>query len=282
MSEQARTAVGGEFSDLPPLEYTRSRLDGAFRPQLSRSLELVFGCLQAAELRARGADTTEIRHRSREHLAKEVRWVLLSGGMARMPGIRAALMAEFPDANVETDARLGAPEESVVSGLTFEEVVSDLNLNRPAFDFVVEYRSRSTGNPLGTEVVYPAFSPLYSPEEVMRGEFALGRTHYLDLAGASGEVDAYLSCRALDGSELELHVDGHVVPAIKVPLTARRTGRFKLYVDGRVLLAGSAEVMLRVERWPVIRSGSQRRALHLRQKERSPWDDRPPDWWRFK
>jgi hypothetical protein len=279
-TEEAETAVGGGYDWLPPLRYSRRQLEMAFEPQLSRAMSLIDGALRGAELRSRYSEgPVAIRRMSPELLRKDVRWVLLAGGMSRIPAVRARLIATFPDAIVEADTGLGAPEESVVTGLPFDEVVSELNLHRPAFNFVVQYRSAKNGNGISEEVVYPAFSPLYTPDQVLRGEGQLGYGTELRHPTGVGEVIATITCRSLDGRTLALHVDGMPVAAIEVPLGYRQDGRFKLYADGRILVRGKREANLRVERWPIIRSGAPARPLELLSEVSSWEENRPPNWW---
>lgn len=280
-SEEASTALGAGHEDLPPLRYTRHQLEAAFSPQLERAISLIDGALKGAELRRRNAEgPSAIRQMNTDPLRQDVKWVLLSGGMSRVPAVQARLLATFPNATVETDPGLGSPEESVVAGLTFDDVVSDLNLHRPAFNFVVEFHPRHGDGYLGEQVIYPAFSPLYSPDEVLRGESRLGYSTRFGPPAADGDVTAKVTCRSVDGQSLDLHLDGQPVAGIEVPLDRRHPGGFKLYVDGRIVISGAKDVQLRVERWPIIRSRGRPTPLRF-ETARSAYDDddKPPNWW---
>lgn len=276
-SNDHSTPLGGRY-DLGDLHYSAGRLEEAFRPQLQRAVDCCFAALRAAEFRRRGADDpTALRGLKEDHLAKDVSSVLLAGGFSRVPAVRSRLVAAFPNTAVEYDTRLQAPEESVVSGLTFEQVVSELNLHRPAFDFIAEVRHPRTGQVLDRIVLYPAFSPLYTPDEVMRGQSLLG--HEASFAVPSGlfKAEVSVTCQGLDNKPLDLHVNGLATPSIDLSIDARNSGRFKLYVDGRILLTGTTRRILRVERWPVMHGKSS--PISFVEERRSWEDDLRPGWW---
>ena len=276
--EAHETPVGGSGRNLPPATYTRARAEDAFRPQLDRAIAACFAALRSAELRRRGVDTSDVARLDDSVLAGDVRWVLMAGGLSRVPAVRARLIHEFPHAEVAFDSRLGAPEESVVSGLTFENVVQDLNLHRPAFDFVAEVVDRR-GDVVDAAVLYPAFSPLYRPDEIFRGETHLGYPAELRLPAGVHDGVVKIACRAVDGTLLDLQVDGTPVPRIDMPITSRRPFVFKLYVDGRVLLRAEQQRMLRVDRWPVLHG---KRAPIAFVEEHKPWSaELEPGWWHY-
>ncbi|MFP3907925.1 MAG: hypothetical protein ACLFWR_12905, partial [Acidimicrobiales bacterium] len=168
------------------------------------------------------------------------------------------------------------PEESVVNGLTFDDVVSDLNLHRPGFDFVVRFTSWDNRD-LGEQVVYPAYSPLYDSHQAATGDFLLGRLAELTIP--PGTVRADLACIDADGRHLELHVDGERRPSVQIGTGSRDRLQFKLYVDGRVLVRAAEQQVLRVERWPVLRSGMATPAIGLRTVDQRSDDDPEPGWW---
>lgn len=276
-SMEASTEVGGGFEHIPTLRYERTRLETVFGPQLDHAVRVVFACLRAAELRKRGLnDAAGARNMSNEALARDVAYVLLVGGMSRVPAVATRLSAEFPVATVETDPGVASPEESVVNGLTFDDVVSELNLHRPGFDFVVRLTNRD-GVELDQEVVYPAYSPLYTPAEVALGGFRLGYDATVRIP--SGASVAKLSCTDVDGKRLELHVDGERTNELDISTGYRPELRFKLYVDGTIVVSAAQHRTLRVERWPVLRSGHVSSPIVLRTADRNYEDDLQPGWW---
>jgi hypothetical protein len=273
----ASTDIGGGFVQIPTLRYKRTQLEAAFEAQLGRATRIVFASLRAAELRKRGRnDAAAVRSTSNESLVREVTYVLLVGGMSRVPAVAARLANEFPAAAVETDPGVGSPEESVVNGLVFDEVVSDLNLHRPGFDFVVRFTDRS-GAEVDRHVVYPAFSPLYNSDQVVHGDFLLG--HDCAVPIPPGAVTAELSCVDVDGTTLELHIDDRRQHGLEIATGYRRELAFKQYVDGTIVVRAAASRTLRVERWPVMRSGLAAPTIGLRTVTSVTDDEPAPGWW---
>lgn len=271
------TPIGGRYGGLGELRYSADRLAEAFRPQLEKAVGFCFAALRAAEFRRRGAsDPRALRNIREDHLAKDVNWVLLAGGLSRVPAVRSRLIAAFPNTTVESDSRLQAPEESVVSGLTFERVVSELNLHRPAFNFIADIRHPRSGQVLKRVVLYPAFSPLYTPEQVMRGESLLGYTTAFSVPDGHFAAAVSVTCQGLDGRTLDLHLNGVPVPGIDMSIDENSGGLFKLYVDGRVLLRGREQRTLRVERWPVLHGNTA--PISFVEDARSWDEERRPGW----
>jgi molecular chaperone DnaK (HSP70) len=272
----ATTRIGGGYLDLPALRLDSQDLTEAMSESLTEARRVVERALKLAGLRARDADTAGLRATPFEQLVPQVNFVLAAGGMSRSRDVIAALHRWFPDAKVVKDPGIRAPEESVVSGLTVDEFISDLNLDRPAFSFVVEYADRRSGERLGNETVYEAFSPMYERHQLVTRAFDLG--HKVDLSPPRGrDVVALLSCRSLDGSPLDLRVDDRVMNAAPVNIGSGG-GRFCLYVDGRISLSGRERMDLMVDEWPVIGSTRQQ-PLHARSKNRWVPQVEQYNWW---
>jgi len=256
------------------LRYSQRQLETAFSPMLDRALRLVWSTIRATELRRRGAATPDvIRKMTEGELAKGISWVLLAGGMSRIPAVAARLTQAFPSAAVAADTSLRSPEESVVSGLAYDEVVSDLNLDRPAFDMTVELVDPS-GLCVANQHAYPAFTPLYAPDQIQRGEFLLGRSAEITNP-TKKRVTAKMTCRGVDGRTLPLYIDGVSEESLDVSVEPGKTVWFKLYVDGQVVLGYR---QLRVDRWPVIRGGPNNR-IEFVTDSRGYDDQRVGHWW---
>lgn len=257
------------------LRLSRSELESIFTPQLDVAMSIVEATLRAAELRKRGADTTAVRGIDGDVLRKEVAYVLLSGGLCRVPAVAQRLQQEFPSAEIGTDIRLSHPEESVVSGLTFDEAVSRLNVHRPGFDFVLD----APGH--GRTSLYDAYTPLYTSADILSGRGMLGRDKTVSVGNG---VTATISCVSPEGRAVPLHVRQENRSTDHVSVEADAHGRvfFKLYVDGRVVIRGKDELWFRVERWPVLR-GPNYSPVQLTQLEPSDWRDwrkeQGPGWW---
>ncbi|MDW3217094.1 MAG: Hsp70 family protein [Acidimicrobiales bacterium] len=273
---EASTLVGGGYDDLSPLRLDAKVLAEIMQEPLEAARRAVERTLKLAGLRARNAETATLRATSFDKLTPQVDFVLAVGGMSRSRDVTAALRTWFPDAKVVKDPGVLAPEESVVSGLTVDDVVSELNLDRPAFSFVVEYHDRRTGELLDSETVYEAFSPMYEQHHLVNLAFDLRYSVELR-PPRDRDVVAILSCVTLAGEKLDLRVDDRVLPGAPVYIGSRG-GRFTLYVDGRITLVGQERLEMVVDEWPVIRSESR---SSLRVRAKNQWVDQIEqfNWW---
>ncbi|MEU7026524.1 Hsp70 family protein [Streptomyces sp. NPDC046275] len=247
--------IGGGLSSFPMLEYTRQRLEDAFRPQLGRALEFVRAALCEARLRRRNApDLTSLARMPLETLAADVDYVLLAGGMSQIPLVREEFSRLFPHAQVEYDQSLEAPEESVATGLV---VRSDryhrLNLPRPGFDLVLEWQGEDDRT--HRELLYPAFKPLYSADQIFRRESNLAHRYDGQIRGLTGDTAAALRAVSVDGKALDFVVDGVPTPHLPVSLRRFTDFTFTLNVSGEIYVRDCAhqESHFRVERWPILR-----------------------------
>lgn len=251
--DTATSRLAGSYDQLPELSYSRGALEAELDPMLDQALKVVVGTLRSAELRARNALTpSEIRAIPVENLCGEVRYVLLAGGMSKVPRVAARMRELFPNAVVAHGASASSrPEESIVRGLVQPEaVVSDLNLHRPGFDF--KLRFANAGGKTEDRTVYAAFTPLYQPHEIAAGMTDLG--HWTKEVAPPWADRCFLRCEAIDGTPLDFRVDGTQSGQLEVEPDRDRSVVIKLYADGRLLLKGRRNLMFRVERWPHIRS----------------------------
>ncbi|WP_098009615.1 Hsp70 family protein [Streptomyces sp. sk226] len=251
--------IGGGFTSLPMLEYTRQRLENAFRPQLDRALEFVRAALCEARLRRREApDLEALARMPLAELAGDVDYVLLAGGMSQIPLVRAEFLRVFPQARVEYDQSLETPEESVATGLVVRaDRYHRLNLPRPGFDLVLEWQGGD--NRMHRELLYPAFKPLYSAAQVFRREGNLAHRYDSQVPGLTGDTTAELRAVSVDGKALDFVVDGVPTPHLSVILRRYVNFTFTLKVSGEIYVKDCAyqESRFRVERWPILRSGQR-------------------------
>ncbi|MFF1810747.1 Hsp70 family protein [Streptomyces sp. NPDC058251] len=251
--------IGGGYTALPMLEYTRERLEGAFRPQLNRALEFARAALCEARLRRRTTpDLNSLARMPIEEMAGDVEYVLLAGGMSQIPLVREEFLRIFPHARVEYDQSLETPEESVATGLV---VRSDryhrLNLPRPGFDLVLEWQDRDGRT--CRELLYPAFQPLYTPDRIFRREGGLAHRYDRQVPGLTGDTTAALRAVSVDGKPLDFVVDGRLMPHLPVMLRRYTDFTFALKVSGEIYVRDCAyqESRFRVERWPILRGGER-------------------------
>jgi hypothetical protein len=99
-------------------------------------------------------------------LAGDIDFVLLVGGMSRIPYVAQRLGAFFPTAAIFDDAGV-PPEEAVVAGLCDPAGYDRITLHRPGFDLVLD-------TSFGRVAAYEAYTPLYEPWQVYSGHSALG------------------------------------------------------------------------------------------------------------
>jgi hypothetical protein len=76
-----------------------------------------------------------------------------------------------------------------------------------------------------------------------------------------------------------LHIDDRRSDGLEISTGSRRVLAFKLYVDGTIVVRAAASRMLRVERWPVMRSGLTAPTIGLRTVKSMTDDDPAPGWW---
>lgn len=258
---------------VPILTYSREQLEEAFRPQMDAAEQLVWAALRAARLTERGnRSPSELRALGPAELSRDIDYVLLAGGMSRVPYVERRIGGLFPNAQVFDNAGV-QPDEAIVAGLADTAGYERLNLHRPGFDFVVEWEENGQ---LRQEVLYAAYTPFYEPWQVLTGQSDLGYERHGRGFPGPRQGTGRLRVRATTGEPLGLKFDGQVMDG--VGLTFGHNMGFKLYCDGRILIRhGSGKrVDMRVDRWPVLR-GRDHAELVLRSVEETirtpptPW-----------
>ena len=236
---------------LPVLSYSREQLEEAFRPQMDEAERLVWAALRAAMLTERGSSRTPeaLRRLGAADLAGSVKYVLLAGGMSRVPYVGRRIGALFPRAQVFDNAGVAA-DEAIVAGLADTGGYERLNLHRPGFDFILEWQE---GGRREQHTIYSAYTPFYEPWQVLNGHSYLGYEWRADRFSVPGDGSAVLRARSTSGEHLRLEYDNQAKDGINL-----RLGRhlmLKLYCDGRILIreGDGRTFLLRVDRWPVIR-----------------------------
>ncbi len=255
-----------------PVPYTRRKLEAAFRPQLLEAVEFVFIVINESVARQRGANYQQIRQAEKKRQRKEIDHILLAGGMSRIPCVSEELRRQLGKDPV-VDPGLVDPEKSVVSGLTFEDAVTGLNIHRPGFGFVAEYLD-AQGKNIGEQVLYEAYSPLYKKHEPIIQLTDLGVRTVLE--PPEGAQSVKMVCRGISGGKVPLRLGDKTKSGIELPLSMHRRYRtqqfFKLYVDGRIILkAAGRPANFWFPRWPILRDGLAAELQPKPQKQRRPW-----------
>jgi len=264
---------------VPQLPYSRERLEVAFAPQLKRAERLIWSVLRGAHLTyAEQRSPEQIRRLSQESLAADVDFVLLAGGMARVPAVADLMDRLFPGVDRYSDA--GVPsDEAIVAGLGETVAYERVNLHRPPFSFVLEHE---VGGDLRRETVYDAYAPFYEPWLAMQrdrvyhewrpapGSLPTRGHGWLRIYTAAGEP-VELRLAGESGSGAVKVAFGHVPPAVTI------------HPDGQVGVQDGRRhyVAFRIPRWPVLR-GADYAVLELERVEAKrqpvitkPWANDP-------
>lgn len=259
-----RVVLPRVIGQLPALPYSRARLEETLGPQLRLAEQLVWDALRAARLTQVGNGIApDLRALGPDQLTEDVGYVLLVGGMSRVPYLKRWLGALFPGAQVYDSAGVG-PEEAVVAGLAATTGYNRFNLHRPGLDFVIEWEEAGQHR---EHTVYRAYSPLYEPWQVTSGRSDLGyERHGRELSGPPGG-DGVLRVRAPAGEPLGLVFEGQEMDGLR--MTFGPDVYFKLYCDGRIAIRDGAgrNILMRSEGWPVIEDGDVARLVLTRAEE---------------
>ena len=281
--------VDPRIAKVPTLKILRVELNDVY----SQQMQLAINCVDAAlrEARMKAGDNLsgpEIAAISLNELGAEIDFIVLAGGMSQIPKVAEDLQTLMPKAQIEfatSDPRTST--SAIVLGVANQNEFADLNIHRPNFDFVFSYKDRT-----GMEhrkVVYPAFTPLYSPEQVMRGDdllgfsidwkpevFPLGGKVYLSIETIGGRK---VTLRNHDSSEdLELEFEADKFEGI----------RMKIYANGKIIIndRSGRTFIARVREWPHIRWTStmdfSKFALKLELAPETAVSGKGTDWWRGK
>ena len=117
-----------------PVRYYRAQLEDAFRAQIDGAENLIISALRAARMASMTSDRVtagQLRAAGRGDLMAGVDFVLLAGGMSRIPYVARRLGELFPGATIYDSAGV-APEETVVAGLADTVGYERVTLQRPA------------------------------------------------------------------------------------------------------------------------------------------------------
>ena len=269
---------------LPDLRLSRAELEQVFRAQLATALDQVSAALRAALLRERNhLDPVGLRALTPEALDPSVNFVLLAGGMSRIPAVGDALQARFTQARVERvgDSFTGGidgPQHLVVAGLIYDTDTYDrLNLHRPGFDVFVEWRSR-TSTQWHERSIYRAHTPLYTPNDIYSNNADPCYRDEVTIPRDERVAEGRLVVRAETGERLDLRLDDMPIDGLPLQMNGGSVVGLKMYVDGRLVVwVDSHEARfgphggLRVEQWPVFRGPhAKRRSLDFRTGEYRP------------
>jgi molecular chaperone DnaK (HSP70) len=263
-----RVVLPAHLGRSPVLSYSREQLEEAFRQQMDQAEWLVWAALRAARLTEHGDQQSpeELRKMSPAELGDDVDYVLLAGGMSRIPYVERRIGALFPNAQVFDNAGVAA-DEAIVAGLADTAGYDRLNLHRPGFDFVLEWEE---GGRRHQSPLYEAYTPFYEPWEAMSGRFNLGyERRGRDFPGPRSGTGV-IRVLSTSGEHLGLVFEGEAKQGLQMTFGSQEM-LFKIYCNGRILIRDGRgmDLHMRVDRWPVIR-GRDHAQLVLKRAEGAP------------
>lgn len=281
---ETQVHIGYQGGNLPTLRYTREQLEDAMRPQLERAWALILSTLRASFLtRNEGVVTSALRQISEASLTSNVDHVLLAGGMSRATAVAQFLGRKLPAAKIHTFPGRNGAREAIVAGLAENTSYEQVNLHRPAFDFVLEFSARDGG--VARVPLYRAHTKLYEwwqaqSRDRLRYEWPNGATAVNPDAARSLPVTGYgrLAVYAMDGTPVDLRHKEADVPGLKVAFGFDGV-RFDLSTEGRVNITdgNGTSQSFRVTRWPVLTAGFARLALPVKEPDWKPMERRAWD-----
>lgn len=228
----------------------RLQLEDAFADQLERARRLVLSALRASRLtHAKGSTVADIMNQSDASNFAEINYVLLAGGMSRVPAVKRMLATMFGHAEMYDESAIGiSADEIICAGLSDPESYDRINLNRPAFDFVLVHGDTE-------ELLYEAYSPIYDRNDVHRKSI-VQYEHEIQVDGRIVS-EGHMEVRSSGGAPVRLRSNNHSGDVLPVAF-GHKPVRFVLYPHGTVMLfdGRGRHQSFRVESWPAIRAAN--------------------------
>lgn len=283
--EETIFQVDPRIAKVPSLTVSRVELNDVFDPLMKSARDCVEAALREARLKAgNDASGTTVSKLPISLLGEEIDFVVLAGGMSQIPKVAEDLQLMMPNAQVEfATSEPRTSTSAIVLGVANLNEAADLNIHRPNFDFVVVYQDRE--GRVHRSILYAAFTPLYQPDQVMRGDKYLGFEINWIPPWHPKDGKCRVVIETVGGREVRLRdskTDKTQELEFRVTTYSGLSG--KIYANGNIILRGRVDdgIMLRVPEWPHVK---WRRSMDLSQFEikvetlsiRSI--EKPLDWW---
>lgn len=281
--------VDEKIADIPSIAITRGELNDVFSEQMKQCISCVEATLREARMKSSDNPTgPRVSKEDVRGLAAQVDFVVLAGGMSQIPKVEEDLQQFMVNATVEfATVEKKISTTAIVLGVANENDAIKINIHRPNFNLVCFYQNQR-GNQR-REILYPAFQPLYSSDQILRGDFHLG--YFIEWRPSEepikGEVS--LCAESLGGRKISLR-DGATGESVEDIFGANcyQPLNLKLYADGRIHISdrkGKVKTM-RIREWPYVRwnlpSNSKEAAIKMETYGISYQSDNSQDWWRLK
>ena len=280
--------VDPRVAKVPTLKILRVELNDIYSKHMQQAINCVDAALREARLKSGdNLSGPEIGKIPLNDLGAEIDFIVLAGGMSQIPKVSEDLQSIMPKAQIEfATAEPQASTSAIVLGVANQNDFADLNIHRPNFDFVISYKDRS-----GTEkrsIVYQAFTPLYTPDQVMRGDGHLG--YSIDWKPQDFPVGnrVFLSIETIGGRKVSLrNYNSNANLELEFEADKFEGIRMKIYVSGKIIITDRRRTFVaRVREWPHIRWTSttdfSKYALKLELAPVTASTDKGTDWWRSK
>jgi hypothetical protein len=198
--------------------------------------------------------------------------VVLAGGMSRIPLVSRRLGEMLPRAELHERVGDFLSDEVVVAGLADTVGYDKISLHRPSFDFVLEW-----DNGAEQRVLYEAYTPLYDPVQVARGNTFLGHSWHARYPEVAREGSGVLRVLSPTGESVRLEIDGQQMDGIQVRFGSKGFS-FKIYCGGQILITDGIgrQHSVRVDKWPVVKGRDFVAKLLM---SRAPETPEPPVAW---
>ena len=287
--DETTFSVDPSIADIPTLKVSRVELNDIFHPLMRSAIACVESALREARMKAGdGLTGPEVAKIPIVELASDIDYVVLAGGMSQIPKVADDLQAMMPKAQVEfATSNSRTCTSAIVLGAANRNDFENLNVHRPNFNFIIVHKDK-----LGQErrhLVYEAFTPLYTLEQVIVGEKYLGyRIAWLPHENSPSKR-VTLRIESIGGREVTL-LDGESGNKLDLEFDADtfKGVVMKIYVNGNIVIYDSSgrEFVARVRKWPHIRWNSSmnlsRYELKIEVKSLLGSNYKGEDWWRFK
>ena len=232
------------------LSLTRVELEEIALPLLTQTWETVEKALYLAEFTNSQTGAVS-RHAAiqgfLDSALDKVDYVVLAGGMARMPLV-AELFARkgVPSHKIHIAGEsVGNPNEAISLGLAEDLEPDKLNLARPSFDLVFSWHQDSTGDH-GEEKIYSAYSPLYESTSTE------GYPCFRWTSKANIPPTAVVDLKVIDprgGEELEFRVKD-TRETTDICFRMHDFKHLVLYPSGYMIVRHAGTDRIRVVNWP--------------------------------
>ena len=177
----------------------------------------------------------------------KVDYVVLAGGMARMPLLADIFVEKGVDRHKIhiAGASVGNPNEAISLGLAEDLEPDKLNLARPSFDLVFKWHRKSTGE-TGEVKIYSAYSPLYESTSLE------GYPCFRWDSKAGIPPEAVVDLKVIDprgGEQLEFRVKD-TKDTKEIYFWMHEFKHLVLYPSGHMIVRHSGTDKIRVANWP--------------------------------